>query len=84
MALTNPSSHGHQDTVKPGPKYSRSEEVRAALLGTHFPMGVSKAAAAENRQRVADAAWHMREDADQTRVSAWDRGMPEGKWEEDE
>ena len=81
MALTNPSSRG-QDTIKPGPKYSRSEEVRAVLLGTHARTGVSKAAAAENRQKVADVTWRTREDADTITKTAWDRGMPEGKWDQ--
>lgn len=64
--------------MKPGLKYSRSEEVRAALLGTHIHKGVSKAAAAVNRNKAADVTWRMRENADVSTLSAWDRGMPEG------
>jgi len=45
---------------------------------------VSKAAAAANRNKAADATWRMRENSDVTALSAWDRGMPEGTREGEE
>lgn len=69
-----------QDTIKPPAKYSRSEDVRQALVGRHYQTAVSRSAAADNAKGLADVTWRFEENLSLTSPTIWDRGMPEGKY----
>lgn len=67
-----------QDTIRPPAKYSRSESLRRALVGSHYHSAVSRSAAADNAMGLADATWRFEKDVSMTIPTIWDRGMPEG------
>ena len=70
-----------QDTRVPPRKFQQSPSVRQALVGNHMSSQVSKAAASDNANQVADVTWQFNSEVDLTKPTVWDRGMPEGIYE---